>query len=177
MKIVINLLFTCISIITMAQNNTKQFPEDFFGTYKGDLEIINPQGKQTIQMEFQLKPTDIAGTYDYIIVYIVEEKRQERNYILLEKDKAKGLYQVDENNGILLDVKCIGNTLFSMFEVQGNILTTTERFYEDAMDFEITFASKQNSNASKTTDETSINVTSYPITVFQKGNLIKQKEP
>ena len=62
-----------------------------------------------------------------------------------------------------------------MFEIQGNILTTTERFYDDAMDFEITFANKRNSNASKTTDETPINVTSYPITVLQKGNLIKQK--
>ena len=96
-----------------AQNNAKQFPEDFFGTYKGDLEITNPQGKQTIQMEFHLRPTDISGTYDYIIVYIVNGNRQERNYNLLEKDKAKGLYQVDENNGILLDVKCINNTLFS----------------------------------------------------------------
>lgn len=175
MRIIINLLFTCIGLIMTAQNNAKQFPEDFFGTYKGDLEITNPQGKQTIQMEFHLRPTDISGTYDYIIVYIVNGNRQERNYNLLEKDKAKGLYQVDENNGILLDVKCINNTLFSMFEVQGNILTTTERFYDDAMDFEITFANKRNSNASKTTDETPINVTSYPITVLQKGNLIKQK--
>ena len=77
---------------------------------------------------------------------------------------------------MLLDVKFIGTTLFSMFEVQGNILTTTERFYDDAMDFEITFASKQNSNASKTTGETPIEVISYPITVLQKAKLIKQKE-
>lgn len=176
MKIVITLIFACISIIGTAQNNEKQFPEDFFGTYKGDLEIINPQGKQTIQMELHLKPTDTIGTYYYVIVYIMNGNREERNYTLLEKDKAKGLYKVDENNGILLDVKCIGTTLFSMFEVQGNILTTTERFYDDAMDFEITFASKQNSNASKTTDETPIEVISYPITVLQKANLVKQKE-
>ncbi len=100
--------------------------------------------------------------------------RQEHNYTLLEKYKFKGLYKVDENNGILLDAKCIGITLFSMFEVQGNILTTTERFYGDTMDFEITFSSKQNSNASKTTDETPIDVISYPITVLQKANLVKK---
>ena len=176
MKTVTTLIFAFISIIVTAQNNEKQFPKDFFGTYKGDLEIINPQGKQTIPMEFHLKPTDSIGTYNYIIVYIVNGNRQERNYTLLEKDKAKGLYIVDENNGILLDVKCIGSTLFSMFEVKGNILTTTERFYDDAMDFEITFASKQHSNASKTTDENPIDVISYPITVLQKAKLVKQKE-
>ncbi len=176
MKIVITLIFACISFIVTAQSNEKQFPEDFFGIYKGDLEIINPQGKQTIQMEFHLKPTDSIGIYDYVIVYIVDGNRQERNYTLLEKDKAKGLYTVDENNGILLDAKCIGTTLFSMFEVQGNILTTTERFYDNAMDFEITFASKQNANASKTTDESPIDVISYPISVLQKANLVKQKD-
>lgn len=176
MKTVITLIFACISLIVTAQNIEKQFPEDFFGTYKGDLEIINPQGRQTIQMEFYLNPTDSIGIYEYVIVYIMNGNRQERNYTLIEVDKTKGLYKVNENNGILLDVKCIGTTLFSVFEVQENILTTTERFYDNAMDFEITFASKQNSNTSKTTDDSSIDVISYPITVLQKATLIKQKE-
>jgi hypothetical protein len=176
MKKVITLIFVCINLIVTAQNNEKQFPEDFFGTYKGDLEIISTQGKQTIQMEFHLKPTDSIGKYDYIIVYIMNGNRQERNYSLLEIDKTKGLYTIDENNGILIDAKCMGATLFSMFEVQGNILTTTERFYDDAMDFEITSASKQHSNASKTKDENPVDVISYPITVWQKANLVKQKE-
>lgn len=176
MKIVLSLIIACIAFTVMAQNDEKQFPEDFFGVYKGDLEIINPQGKQTIQMEFHLKPTDSIGTYNYVIVYIMNRNRLERNYTLIEKNKDEGLYTVDENNGILLDAKCIGTTLFSMFEVQGNILTTTERFHDDAMDFEITFASKKNSNTSKSIGETPIDVISYPITVLQSAYLLKQKE-
>jgi hypothetical protein len=173
MKNILVLALACFSFIATAQNEP-QFPEDFYGVYKGNLEITNTQGKQTIPMEFHLQPTDSVGTYEYVIVYITNGNRQERNYTLIEVDKAKGLYQVDENNGIVLDVKCIGSTLFSMFEVQGNILTTTERFYDNAMDFEITFASKQNANASKSADETQIDVVSYPITVLQKALLIKQ---
>jgi hypothetical protein len=39
MKKVITLMFVCINLIVTAQNNENQFPEYFFGTYKGDLEI------------------------------------------------------------------------------------------------------------------------------------------
>ena len=100
--------------------------------------------------------------------------RQERKYNLLEKNIDKGEYIVDENNGILLDAKLIDNTIFSMFEVQGNILTTTERFYEDSMDFEITFASKTNQNKSGSIGEDATEVISYPISVLQKAHLIKE---
>ncbi len=68
MKIIITFILACISIIVPAQNDERQFPEDFYGTYLGDLEIVNPQGKQTIPMEFHLKPTDSIGIYEYVIV-------------------------------------------------------------------------------------------------------------
>ena len=61
-----------------------------------------------------------------------------------------------------------------MFEVQGNILTTTERFYKNSMDFEITFASKTKQRESESNDEQATQVLSYPILVVQKAHLIKQ---
>lgn len=158
-----------------AQTDSLKFPQDFYGIYRGDLHITNANGKQTIQMEFHLNPTDSIGKYQYMLVYIMNGNRQERKYKLLEKDTTKGEYIVDENNGILLDAKLIDNTIFSMFEVQGNILTTTERFYKDSMDFEITFASKTQQTKSGTTGEDATEVISYPISVLQKAHLIKQK--
>ena len=151
-----------------------QFPQDFYGVYKGDLHITNAKGKQTIAMEFHLNKTDSIGKYQYMLVYVMNGNRQERKYNLLEKDVSKGEYIVDENNGILLDAKLIDNTIFSMFEVQGNILTTTERFYKDSMDFEITFANKTQQTKSGTTGEDATEVISYPISVLQKAHLIKQ---
>ncbi|WP_250433269.1 hypothetical protein [Hanstruepera flava] len=174
MKKVLIILITLGCFNLSAQTDSLQFPQDFYGIYKGDLHITNPNGKQTIQMEFHLNPTDTVGKYEYKLVYVMMGKPEERNYTLLEKDTSKGEYVVDENNGILLDAKLIDNTLFSMFEVQGSILTTTERFYKDSMDFEIAFASKTNQTKSGTSGEDSTEVISYPISVLQKAHLIKQ---
>ncbi len=174
MKKILIILLTLACFSLSAQTDSLQFPQDFYGIYKGDLHITNTRGKQTIQMEFHLNPTDSIGKYQYMLVYIMDGNRQERHYNLLEKDVTKGEYVVDENNGILIDAKLIDNTIFSMFEVQGNILTTTERFYKDSMDFEITFANKAEQTKSGTAGEDATEVISYPISVLQKAYLKKQ---
>ena len=159
-----------------AQEDVLQFPNDFFGVYKGDLKITNSKGIQTVGMEFHLNATDSIGKYEYTIVYIMDGNRQERLYHLIEKDSKRGEYVVDENNGIFLDAKVVDNTLYSMFEVQGNMLTTTERFFKDRMIFEITFSNSSEKNTSSTTGENVIDVQSYPVSVVQKATLIRQKD-
>lgn len=174
MKTIFILLLTLANFSTNAQTDSLQFPRDFYGIYKGDLQIVNARGRQTIQMEFHLKKTDSIGKYQYMLVYIMNGERQECKYNLLEKDVSKGEYIVDENNGILLDAKLIDNTIYSMFEVQDNILTTTERFYKDAMDFEITVTNKTEKVLTGTKGEDATEVVSFPIFAIQKAHLIKQ---
>ena len=152
----------------------ESFPTDYLGIYKGDLKIVNTSGTQTIPMEFHLKATDSIGKYVYTLVYGEGEKRQERLYHLIEKDAAKGNYVVDENNGILLDAKLVDNTLYSMFEVQGSLLTTTERFYERYMIFEITVSNTRQKQITGNSGEEIPEVIVYPITVEQKARLLKQ---
>ncbi|TYA53003.1 hypothetical protein [Formosa maritima] len=168
-------MFLVASFSTNAQTDSLQFPQDFYGIYKGDLYIVNMRGRQTIQMEFHLNKTDSIGKYQYMLVYIMNGERQERKYNLIEKDASKGEYIVDENNGILLDAKLIDNTMYSMFEVQDNILTTTERFYKEAMDFEITVTNKTQKVITGTEVEDATEVVSYPVFAVQKAHLIKQK--
>ncbi|WP_104735379.1 hypothetical protein [Hanstruepera ponticola] len=175
MKQILTTILVLVSLFTFSQSDSLQFPQDFYGIYKGDLHITNARGKQTIQMEFHLNSTDTVGKYQYMLVYIMDGNRQERHYNLLEKNVENGEYMVDENNGIVLDAKLIDNTIFSMFEVQGSILTTTERFYKDSMDFEITFANKSQQTKSGTEGEDATEVISYPISVLQKAHLIKQE--
>ena len=173
MKIVqIILCLVWVSLVS-AQDQKLTFPQDYFGIYKGDLEITNSRGTQTIQMEFHLQPTDSVGNYNYVLVYIADGKRQERHYNLIETDKEKGRYIVDENNGIILDATVVGNTLYSLFEVQGNILTTIETFFEDRMEFLITFSARKLKRTTGT--ENSGDVHAYPVTTVQKGVLYKSK--
>lgn len=148
----------------------KNFPEDFLGNYKGKLIISNANGNQEIDMEFNLTKTDTLGTYKYVLVY----NNQPRNYFLIEKDKSKGQYIIDENNGILLQASVFDNGLFSMFEVNGNLITTTEKFYDNYMDFEIIFT---NTNKAETTGKGTEEIPTvkvYPILVTQRARLYKE---
>jgi len=84
------------------------------------------------------------------------------------------MYIVDENNGIVLDALVVDNTLYSMFEVQGSLLTTTERFFKDYMEFQITFSNTKQKKITGGISDQIPEVVSYPITVVQKARLVKQ---
>ena len=117
-NIITIVLFICISKIAIAQEtNDINFPEDFFGIYTGTLNITSERGSQQIPMEFHLNKTDSIGKYKYVLVYGENEKRQERNYFLIEKDAEKGNYVVDEDNGIVLNAKVLENKLYCLHKV------------------------------------------------------------
>ncbi|WP_298754314.1 hypothetical protein [uncultured Psychroserpens sp.] len=168
------LLFFVILLVgtsTFAQD--KVFPNDYLGVYQGDLVITNPQGKQTIPMEFHFKDTDSLDVFTYKLVYLVNDKPVEKDYILRVKNKSKGEFLIDENNGIILSANYIDNTLYSVFEVQNSLLTTTETFYDDKMEFKIVF-SNMNDKTNIEGSEDTPQVTNYPVTVIQKAILTKQ---
>ena len=173
MKRILLVIIVLLSVSAKAQDGTLIFPDSYFGVYKGDLEITNAKGKQNIGMEFHLTSTDSTGIYNYKIVYIFDGKRNDRNYTLKTIDKDKGEYVIDENNGIILGAKLVDNVLHNVFEVQGNLLMTTEAFFPDYMTFEIVFSGKNAKTVTKAIED-DIEVISYPITVTQKAHLIKQ---
>ena len=151
-----------------SQNN---FPEAYLGKYSGTLKIENIKGLQEIPMEFHLLATDSIHKFDYIIVYGEGEKKQTRNYSLIKKEDRS--FAVDENNGIILLDSFFENTLYSIFEVNENLLTTFISFKEDSVIWEVTFAPKNKQEVSYTKED-STKVISYPITSLQKAILKKQ---
>jgi hypothetical protein len=172
------ILFICIQLAivsTFSQKNNNSFPEDFLGIYKGMLHINSARGNQAIPMEFHLLATKDSTKFDYKLVY----NGSARNYSLIIKDQSKGLFEVDENNGIILPAKFSENTLFSFFEVQGNFLSSRMEFLKNEMRFEILFTSKKNkiiTGGSKKAGGKSKNipeVLGYPITTIQKAILTK----
>ena len=58
-----------------------------------------------------------------------------------------------------------------MFEVQEYLLTSTLRFHEKYLDFQITFSDKNNMRTSGDVDDDTPKVLSYPIIVVQKARL------
>lgn len=168
------LLLLLIGNLCFSQTEESNFPNDFFGKYKGKLKSTTANGSQEIDMEFHLLPSDTLGKYHYTIIYKSDKINQERKYTLVEKDKAKGQFVVDENNGILLNTMFANNALYSIFEVQGGLLTTTEHFFKDYMDFEIMYSLKEKVEKSGDSGEEIPEVLSYPVSSVQTARLYKQ---
>lgn len=172
-------LFAIILILTNALSLNGQdagivnhlFPNDFLGKYEGTLYITNTKGKSDLHMEFHLLRTVSPDTFIYKLVYVTDSVRQSRDYHLISVNADKGEFLVDENNGILLDTKYIDSTLYSMFEVEGSLLTSTLRFYKGFIDFEITYSKMKNNRTSGGEDGESPVVVSYPVSVVQKARL------
>lgn len=161
--------FSFVSLI-FSQEKKDTFPNNFLGIYKGDLIINSAKGTQKIPMEFHLKKTDSTHKFDYVLIY----KGAPRNYTLVLKDIEKGLFEVDENNGIILPTKYANNTLYSFFEVQGNFLSTRFEFKKDTLNFEILFTATKNKVTTGGTSKEIPEVFGFPISTIQKAVLIKE---
>lgn len=167
------LLFTLfLSISFIANSQDKKFPDDFLGSYYGKLQITGKTGKYQIDMEFHFIKTDTIGTYKYTLVY----NKVPRNYFLIEKDKTNGIYEIDEKNGIILQAKVVDNSIYSIFEVNNNLITTTEHFYDDHMEFEIMFSNTSKTEKTGEGTKEIPEVTIYPIGGIQRAILIKKEE-
>ena len=171
MRVLTTVLVLLICFSVQGQDNI--FPDDYVGVYKGDLVIMNENGQQNVAMEFHLKATDSIHIFDYKLVYASGSKPMEKEYKLIIKDRSKGEFIVDENNGILLNANYFNNTLYSVFQVRNSLITTTETFYEDRMEFKIVF-SNMSDNVIVDGEENTVQVTNYPVSVIQKAVLIKQ---
>lgn len=132
-KQAIFLFIFCVSII-FSQSTislTKDLPNAYLGSWYGNLNIENAKGKlYSIQMELHISKTDTANRWNYTIVYVTPERRDERKYALIKVDSLPGLYQVDENNGIFINEVQIGNKMFQRFQVEQSMLigiTTYEK--------------------------------------------------
>lgn len=158
-----------------SQQKISNFPENALGVYKGTLEINSTRGNQKIPMEFHLKKTDSIHKFDYILIY----NGSPRNYTLVVKDLEKGLFEVDENNGIILPTKYFDKTLYSFFEVQGNFLSSRLQFKKGTLDFEILFTATKNkiktggSPKAGGKSKKIPKVFGYPISIVQKAILKK----
>jgi hypothetical protein len=175
MRLVLLILIAIGGLSARAQGDKQaSFPDAYLGVYKGTLHINSPRGTNELPMEFHLLPTKMEGEYYYTLVYGAGADRQERKYRLVEKDREKGLYVVDEDNGIVLDDKVVGNRMYSLFEVMGNLLTTFITFNEDHMVFEIVVSNRKEVNITHATAD-STEVSSYPISTVQRAVLQKQQ--
>ena len=98
--------------------------------------------------------------------YLSAKMPMVKDYSLKVIDISKGHYVTDEGGGLLLDTYYFDEVLYSVFEVQGLLLTATYRLLGDQIVFEVT--------SGKSSGKVSGDVTNYSVNFLQKVKLNRQ---
>lgn len=170
MRIIFLVQFMLMVVCLSAQPSS--FPESFVGNWKGTLTWSRP-GKQTQQftMRLNIQPAD-SGRYTWQIIY-GDDQKDNRPYLLQPVDTAKGHWQIDERNAIVLDSYIIGNTFSSVFSVSGSTIVSKYELTKAGLQISYTtFATTPVTTTGGTSNEIPP-VDSYKVVGLQQGLLTK----
>ena len=166
-------------VMVLPPKKGDNFPESWFGTWSGTLEIYSAKGlQQNIPMTCFMSATDTAGVFNWHIIYGSDREKGLRPYILRTIDASKGHYLCDELNTIKMESYLLGNKLFCYFIVEGNVIVSTyEKTADGKLLFEIIFA--KDKTVSETGNQvfkgdTIPTVKTFPVIVSQRAVLTKQ---
>lgn len=162
------------SFVLTAQDNA--FPGNFIGHWKGKLSWMRP-GKPTQEFTMQLKimaVKDSSNQYQWRMSY-GDSSKDERPYILKAVNIKNNHWQIDEQNGIVLDNYVAGNCLQGSFMVMGNTIIDNYCIENGRMSVEFfSFKTSDKTVTGKGTSESPA-VESYRMGGYQYGMLEKVK--
>lgn len=141
-------------------------PDACVGSWQGSLMIYaNGTLTDSVASIFTVAKLN-DSTWTWHTKYLAPEPIV-KDYLLRMRNAGTGHYVIDEKDGIALDARCVGHSLYSMFEVEGKMLTSTYSLLDEStLLFEITFGSPA---AAKTGN----GITNYTITTVQRALLRK----
>lgn len=174
MKCIISIFAFIISITSAGQS--KQFPLNWTGNWKGELEWYKTGNEvpQKVNMELRIQPTDISGTFTWQIIY-GSANEDIRPYLLISKDTANIHWVIDENNGIVLDQYWVANKFCGAFTVQNSTIINNYWMENNQLIVEFySLSAKPVAITGKGTEE-SPKVESYKIGSYQKAVLQRTK--
>lgn len=127
----------------MSGKGQVHFPEKCLGTWEGML-MIYQQGqlRDSVKVIFTIAKTDEPDRWTWKKEYISEKFPLVKDYQLVLKDAEKGQYVTDEGNDILLTDYLFGDKLYSAFETEGILLTSTYELRGEELIFEVTSGKK-----------------------------------
>jgi len=113
-------LFLFVSASTLF---AQAFPEGWLGKYAGTMEIINGESKQEVAVEFEMKELQKDSAWSYIMTYKSEDNPLVKDYVI-KRTGASWTFLLDEKDGILIDMRLMGNVLYDFYEVNGMFFTS-----------------------------------------------------
>ncbi len=169
------LFVTCFMMVVVCLSaQPASFPQSFIGNWTGKLTWNRPdKAPQQFAMRLNIQPAD-SGRYTWQIIY-GDDQKDNRPYLLLPVDPAKGHWQIDERNTIVLDGYFIGNRFSSVFSVSGSTIVSSYELTADGLLVSFTtYATKPVATTGGTSNEVPP-VDSYYVKSLQQGFLRKEK--
>lgn len=165
--------------LTTATTDSLSFPESWMGVWEGQLSIYSVKGlAQQLPMELHILATDSTDRFIWRLVYGEDKEAGARNYELVVKDRAKGLYVVDELNSIQLECYLINGKLFSWYLVEDILIMITNEVRGEEMVFEVIAGSHTPvsiTGEGEIEGEEISPVSTYPVRSSQKAILTRKK--
>ena len=124
--------------IKTGQNQSLSFPERCLGTWVGMMKIYRHNALvDSVKVRFTSAITEKKGVYTWRTEYLSPTTPVTKNYQLKINDLSKGLYTLDEGDGLELPAYQINNKLYNLFKVGETWITATNEIRGDELIFEV----------------------------------------
>ncbi|MEY3323127.1 MAG: hypothetical protein RLZZ417_2710 [Bacteroidota bacterium] len=159
------LITLCILVSWFYLNGQTSFPEKCLGIWTGTMHIYNRGSLvDSVFIKLNVTRTNAPDTFVWKTEYLSEKFPLIKDYKLVISDAGKGVFMTDEGDGIILMDYLFENKLYSVFETQGILLTSTYEWLGNQIIFEVTSGKEL---------ETTYGVKSYSVLNLQKAVLRK----
>ncbi len=171
------IILIAICLVSLhATGQTKNFPQDWTGDWKGELQWYRTgkEEPQKVNMELRIHPADSINTWTWQIIY-GSATEDNRPYKLVMKDTAGIHWAIDELNGIVLDQYWVANKFCGAFTVNNATIVNNYWMENDKLVVEFySLAAKPVATTGNGTED-SPHVDSYRVGSYQKAVLNKVK--
>jgi len=172
MKNSVFVIFLFLSLVGNAlgqsanKKKMKSFPERCIGKWTGTM-YIYAFGKlrDSVQVELNVQVLD-SNAWIWKTEYHSEKLPVTKDYILRKDSKDTNTFLLDEGDGVMLTNYIFGDKLYSNFETEGILLTSSYEFVARKLIFEVTSGKKL--NEAEESGVTNYSVDFVQRVVFQK---------
>jgi hypothetical protein len=165
-----------LSVVLLQPPAEPALPSLWYGTWTGPLKILAEKGDpQEVPMSLEVGPLGDTGRYAFRITYGPPDMARVRDYELVPKKGRPGRFEIDEKNGIRLDAKLVGNTLFAAFQVGDTLIQSRYERFGDVLRVEMTAYATKDSTTSKPTGG-GAEVKAFPLVSVQTAELKRVPE-
>lgn len=127
------------------ETSVDPFPKAWHGMWTGEMLITAATAKsvnspQRVPISLRIEPIENSRELTWMVTYDPAGKKLVKDYRLQTVDAASGRFQIDEQNGIVLPARLVGNVMYCLFEVDGQYLTARYEQRDETLLFEVTSA-------------------------------------